>query len=91
MHYNISLSTTSSFSLNISRDGDSTTSLGRQCVPMSYHCFREEILPHIQPEPPLVQLEAISSCPITFTFSLTPNSPIISLQAVVESDKVSPD
>ncbi|KAJ7396609.1 hypothetical protein BTVI_143666 [Pitangus sulphuratus] len=26
--------------------------------------FHEEIFPEVQPEPPLVQLEAISSCPV---------------------------
>ena len=32
---------------------------------MPDHPFREEIFPNIQPEPPLVQLDAIPSHPIT--------------------------
>lgn len=31
--------------------------------PMHYYSFREEIFPCIQPEPPLVQLKAVTSCP----------------------------
>jgi len=34
-------------------------------VSVQHHSFREEIGPNIQPEPPLVQLKAITSCPIT--------------------------
>jgi len=32
-------------------------------VPLHHHYFREEIFPNIQPEPPLAQLEAITSAP----------------------------
>ncbi|KAK4812871.1 hypothetical protein QYF61_024168, partial [Mycteria americana] len=45
-----------------------------QPVPMLDNPFSEEKFPNIQSKPPLAQLEAISSCPITF----------------VESDEVSP-
>ncbi|KAK4823486.1 hypothetical protein QYF61_002550 [Mycteria americana] len=46
------------------RDGDSTTSLGSlvQCLNNPYS---EVKFPNIQSKPPLAQLEAISSCPIT--------------------------
>jgi len=50
----------SKHSLNTSRVTDSTTSLGSPD-----HSFREVAFPHVQPESPLVQLEAISSSPIT--------------------------
>lgn len=33
---------------------------------MLTHSFHEETFPNIQPEPPLVQIEAISSCPIAY-------------------------
>ena len=36
-----------------------------QPVPMLDHPLSEEIFPNIQPKPPLTQLEAIFSCPIT--------------------------
>ena len=35
-------------------------------MPTPDHPFREEILPNIQSKPSLVQLEAISSCPISW-------------------------
>lgn len=47
----------------------STTALGSlfQCqpvpLPMLDHSFTDEIFPNIQPEPPLMQLEAICSRP----------------------------
>ena len=53
--------------LNISRDSDSTTSLGSlfQCIiTLSENIF----FPNTQPEFPLAQLEAIPSCPITVTW-----------------------
>ena len=31
-------------------------------VPLQHHSFREEMFPNIQPEPPLVQLKAITFC-----------------------------
>jgi len=34
-------------------------------VPMCYHCFQEEMFPNIQPEPPMVQLKAITFHPVT--------------------------
>lgn len=36
-----------------------------QCVPMLNHSFHEEILPNVQPEPFLVQLEDMSSHSVT--------------------------
>lgn len=36
-----------------------------QPVPILGNSFDEGIYPNIRPEPPLAQLEAISSCPIT--------------------------
>ncbi|KAK4813546.1 LOW QUALITY PROTEIN: hypothetical protein QYF61_009589 [Mycteria americana] len=68
-------------------DGDSTTSLDSQ-----FQCLTAlSIFPNIQSKPPLMQLEAISSCPIasylgeeTNTYLATP-----SFQLVIESDKVS--
>jgi len=36
-----------------------------QPVPMSDHSSSKEIFPNIQSKPPLTQLEAIASCPIT--------------------------
>ena len=55
--------------------------------------FGEEIFPNIQPEPLLVQLEAIPSCPITSYVGekTDPHLSTSSLQVVVESDKVSPE
>ena len=49
--------------LEHSKDGDSISSPG-QPIPALDHAFREQIFPTIQPEPPLVQLEAIPSSPI---------------------------
>ncbi|KAK4823572.1 hypothetical protein QYF61_003576 [Mycteria americana] len=85
----MSRSATATCFLNSSRDGDSTTSLGSlfQCFPCS-----EEIFPNIQPEPPLVQLEAISSCPIASYLGEETNTHLstTSFQVVTESNKVSP-
>ena len=52
----------------------------------------EEISPNIQPKPPLVQLQAISSHPITSYLGKETNPHLTTtpLQVVVESDKVSP-
>ncbi|KAK4817645.1 hypothetical protein QYF61_023235 [Mycteria americana] len=63
-----------------------------QPVPMLHNPFREEKFPHIQSKPPLVQLEAISSCPITCYLGEETNTHLStpSFQAVEESDKVSP-
>ena len=54
--------------------------------------FSEEIFPNIQSKPPLVQLEAISSRPITCYLGeeTNPHLATTSFQAVVESNKVSP-
>jgi len=55
----MSLSATPIFFLNTSRDGDSTTSLGN---PFQYHTTLSEkkYFYNIQPESPLVQLQASS-------------------------------
>ncbi|KAK4817862.1 hypothetical protein QYF61_001531 [Mycteria americana] len=63
-----------------------------QPVPMPDNPFSEVKFPNIQSKPPLVQLEAISSCPITCYLGEETDSHLStpSFQAVVESDKVSP-
>jgi len=59
---------------------------------MPDHSFSEEIFPNIQSKPPLTQLESISSHPIADYLGEETNSHLAtpSCQAVVESDKVSP-
>ncbi|KAK4831073.1 hypothetical protein QYF61_015271 [Mycteria americana] len=88
----MSLSTSSKRLLNTSRDGDSTTSLGSlfQCL---ITLFSEVKFPNIQSKPPLAQLEAISSRPITCYLGAEtdPHLATTSFQAVVESHKVSPE
>ncbi|KAK4828479.1 LOW QUALITY PROTEIN: hypothetical protein QYF61_026704 [Mycteria americana] len=73
-------------------DGDSTTSLGSlfQCLTMLP--FSEDIFPNIQSKPPLAQLEAISSCPITCYLGEQTDTHLTttSFQVAVESNKVSP-
>ncbi|KAK4825213.1 hypothetical protein QYF61_025141 [Mycteria americana] len=61
-------------------------------VPMLDNPFSEEIFPNIQSKPPPAQLEAISSRPIACYLGeeTDPHLPTASFQAVVESDKVSP-
>ncbi|KAK4827829.1 hypothetical protein QYF61_021913 [Mycteria americana] len=61
-------------------------------VPMLDNTFGEEILPNFQSKPPLAQLEAISSCPVTCYLREETNTHLAtaSFQVVVESDKVSP-
>ncbi|KAK4807092.1 hypothetical protein QYF61_018433 [Mycteria americana] len=63
-----------------------------QPVPMLDNPFSEEKFPNIQSKPPLAQLEAISSCPITCYLGeeTDPHLSTASFQVVVESDKVSP-
>jgi len=43
-------------------------------VPVHHHSFREEISPNIQPEPPLVQLKAITSQPIAVPWEERPTT-----------------
>ncbi|KAK4817730.1 hypothetical protein QYF61_026530 [Mycteria americana] len=75
----------------IQTDGDSTTSLGSlfQCLITP---FSELKFPNSQSKTPLVQLEAISSRPITCYLGeeTDPRLSTTSFQVVVESDKVSP-
>ncbi|KAK4827917.1 hypothetical protein QYF61_022365, partial [Mycteria americana] len=54
--------------------------------------FSEVTFPNIQSKPPLAQLEAISSCPITCYLGeeTDPHLSTASFQVVVESDEVSP-
>ncbi|KAK4830676.1 hypothetical protein QYF61_012776 [Mycteria americana] len=63
-----------------------------QPVPMLDNPFSEVKFPNIQSKPPLAQLEAISSCPITCYLGeeTNPHLSTTSFQGVVESDKVSP-
>ncbi|KAK4830892.1 hypothetical protein QYF61_013821 [Mycteria americana] len=63
-----------------------------QPVPMPDNPLGEEKFPNIQSKPPLAQLEAISSCPITCYLGeeTDPHLSTTSFQVVVESDKVSP-
>ncbi|KAK4827727.1 LOW QUALITY PROTEIN: hypothetical protein QYF61_021155 [Mycteria americana] len=63
-----------------------------QPLPMLYNPFSEVKFPNIQSKPPLVQLEAISSRPITCYLGeeTDPHLSTTSFQVVVESNKVSP-
>ncbi|KAK4810562.1 hypothetical protein QYF61_004525 [Mycteria americana] len=63
-----------------------------QPVPMLENPFSEEKFPNIQSKPPLAQIEAISSCPITCYLGeeTDPHLATTSFQVVVESIKVSP-
>ncbi|KAK4823556.1 LOW QUALITY PROTEIN: hypothetical protein QYF61_003300 [Mycteria americana] len=63
-----------------------------QPLPMLDNPFSEVKFPNIQSKPPLAQLEAISSCPITCYLGeeTDPHLSTTSFQGVVESDKVSP-
>ncbi|KAK4810625.1 hypothetical protein QYF61_007362 [Mycteria americana] len=63
-----------------------------QPVPMLDNPLGEEKFPNIQSKPPLAQLEAISSCPITCYLGeeTDPHLSTTSFQVVEESDKVSP-
>ena len=87
----MSLSTTSKWFLNTSRDGDSTTSLVSlfQCLTTP---SVKEILLKIQPKPPLVQLAAIPPHPITChqREETNPTLAISTLQILEESNNVSP-
>ena len=62
-----------------------------QPIPVPYRPFREKAFPNIQPESPLVQLEAIPSCPITVIWEkrLAPTSP--QHLSVVESNEITPE
>jgi len=63
-----------------------------QPIPMSDHSFSKELLPNIQCKHPLAGLEAIASHPIASYLGEETNTRLTttSFQAVVESDKVSP-
>jgi len=59
---------------------------------MPNHSFSEVILPNIQTDPPLTQLEAIPSSPVISYLKEVANLHLTtaSFQVVVENDKVSP-
>ncbi|KAK4820813.1 hypothetical protein QYF61_007207 [Mycteria americana] len=63
-----------------------------QPLPMLDHSLSKEFFPNIQSKPPLLQLEAISSCPITSYLEeeIDTHLTTTSFQVAVESDKVSP-
>jgi len=64
-----------------------------QPIPVPDHPFREVVFPNVQPESPLVQLEAIPSSPITSHTreEADPQLTTTSLQVVIESNNVSPE
>jgi len=63
-----------------------------QPIPTPDHSLSEEIFPNIQSEPPLTQLEAIASRPITGYLGeeTNPHLTPTPFQGAVESEKVSP-
>lgn len=67
--------------LNASRDGDSTNSLGRPFQHL-VTLFVKIILPDIQSKPLLVQLDIVSSCPITHSdiIMVFPTGPEVSYE-----------
>ena len=87
----MSRSVTSTCLLNTSRDGDSTTSLGSlfQCLTT---LSVKKFFPNIQSEPPLMQLEAIASCPVGSFLGEETNTLLITttFHVIVENNKVSP-
>lgn len=61
---------------------------------MCNHLFSEEILLDLQPELPVVQLVATSSCPLASCLGAKTDlymATFASFEAVAERDKVSPD
>ena len=68
-----------------------TPPLPGQPGPMPDHSCSQENFPHIQPKPPLMQLEAISSCPIPNCLGEDTNTHLTttSFQVAVESNKAS--
>jgi len=86
----MSRSATSTRVLNTSKDGDSTTSPGSLFQYLT--TLSGKNFPNIQPKPPLLQLEATASCPITCYLGEETNTCLTttSFQVVVESNKVSP-
>jgi len=87
----MSLCTTSKQFLNTFRDGDSTTFLGSlfQCLTT---LSVKKFFPDIQPKSSLMQLEAISSRPVTCHQweGTTPTLAVSTFQILEESNKVSP-
>jgi len=61
-------------------------------VPMPDHSSRKEIFPNIQSKLPMMQLEAIASCPIASHLGEEINSSLTTtlFQVAVESSKVPP-
>ncbi|KAJ7400308.1 hypothetical protein BTVI_106655 [Pitangus sulphuratus] len=64
-----------------------------QPIPMPNYPFCEELLPDVQPKPPLAQLKTVSSCPAASCSGeeRDPYLATIFCQVVVESDEVSPE
>ncbi|TRZ08524.1 hypothetical protein HGM15179_018581 [Zosterops borbonicus] len=59
---------------------------------MPSHSFCEELLPNVQPKPPLAQLKTVSSCPVACCLGEESNPHLATtFQVVVESDMVSPE
>lgn len=85
------LSTTFTLFLNTSRDGESNTCLDSLFQSVPDHSFGE-LYSIIQPEPPLVHLEALTSCPFAVTWQkrLTPTSLQPSLSHVLGRPKILP-
>ena len=64
-----------------------------QPIPAPDHSIRKAVFPNIQPESPVVQLEAVLSSPISSSMreEADPQLTTVSLQVVIESNKVSPE
>ena len=64
-----------------------------QGIPASDHSLREGVFPNIQPESPLVLLEAFPSSPIASYMEeeTKPHLTTTTLQVVVESDQTIPE
>ena len=80
--------------LYIFKYSDSTTSLGSTFqVPAPDQSLGEEVFLNVQPESPLMQLEAILSCPIASYMGeeAIPHLATISPQVVVERDRIIPE
>lgn len=83
---------TSTGFLNFSRDSNPTASLGSLFKHLAKP-FGEEIVPHIQSKPPLVQFEAIYSHPVS-SYLGEGSDPLLTttfFEEVVKSGKVPPE
>ena len=82
-------SATSSLFLNTSRDGDSTSSLGR--LLQYFITLSVKIFSNIQPVSSLAQLETVPSRSVGCCLETNPYLTATTFQGVVESDKVTPE